>query len=231
MHSHFSYLETRYETSYFHLLNDLAAVADTAGDRIWGFPISGTEFSAQTFTLRSFSYRRSPFTRKLRSKRTLTTIDYDCKSLIALNLIPASKNPMQWDLVSESLQQTEILSQEFDARFLTSYLEWQTDQWNSENVEKAELFWPPIAELARAGQYLQIPPLFEFALNQPEDLSEDDFEEKLNQRLAKAWFEAGTLSESAATSDPENVEQDAALFFEKAYALDPDLKSKVRLEK
>ena len=227
---HFGYLENAMRRAFSITFMILLLLLIPLGIEFFGLPISGTEFSAQTFTLRKFSYQRSPLTHKIRSKRALTTIELGCPSLIALNLIPPPSNiPQRWDLVSESVQQNDVLSHEFDARFLTSYLDWKTEQWNTENVAKAELFWPAITELARAEQYLQIPPLFEFALNEPEDLSDEDFEEKLNLRLAKAWFEAGTLSE--ATSDSENADQDAAVFFEKSNALDPDLKSKVRLEK
>lgn len=200
----------------------------------YGYPISGQEFSAQTFTQRNFTYRRSPFTNALRQKRVLTTVDMECDSLVALNLIPPpSKTPQRWDLVSENLQTSSVLSGEFDARFLTSYLNWETDQWNTTNVEKAEFLWPEIAELAREGQYLVIPPIFEWALNQPDEQSNEEFERQLKPLVAQAWYDAASLMETTPESSDsqESHTNKAVRYFEKAATLDPDLRKKIRLEK
>ena len=65
----------------------------------YGFPVSGVEFSPDSFIQRRFTYWRSPFTGAIRSKRILKTIDSDCDSIVALNLIPAKSTTNQrWDL-------------------------------------------------------------------------------------------------------------------------------------
>ena len=89
----------------------------------YGFPISGREFSPDSFTERSFTYWRSPFSGTIRGKRILKTLESECESLVTLKLIPpAGTSKRRWDLTSESLQTTDILSADFDARFLTEYL-------------------------------------------------------------------------------------------------------------
>lgn len=204
----------------------------------YGYPVSGVEFSPDSFTLRQFRYRRSPFTGIIRSKRLLKTVVSDCDSLVALNLIPAKGTTiLRWDLVSESLQTSDVLSADFDARFLTQYMDYATDQWNRNNVEKAEILWPEITLLVRERLYLQLPSLFHFALNSPDELSNEEFEEQLNGQLAEAWFQAATVtaarSQSDADSEPPQepaTAADAKRFLEKAIEFDPSHEGAIQLE-
>ncbi len=204
----------------------------------YGFPVGGVEFSPDSFTQRQFQYWRSPFSRIIRSKRFLTTIVSECDSLVALNLIPKSDSTKQrWDLVSESLQTSDVLSSDFDARFLTQYLDYSTDQWNRNNVEKAEILWPEIALLVREGLYLQLPTLFHFATNSPEELSNEEFEEQLNKQLAAAWFQAANVTVARARSADDSLSvakpgtaTDAKRFLNKAIEFDPSYKDAMLLE-
>ena len=165
----------------------------------FGRSVSGTEFSPDTFSIRKFNYRQSPFSGTIRGKRFLNHVDSDCESLIALNLIPASKSVTQrWDLVSESIQSTEVLSGEFDARFITRYLTYKTDTWNRQNIEKAEILWPHVVALARQRLYLVIPRVLSFALNSSQDLSNEMFETRLNKKLGQAWLEAAKITAARA---------------------------------
>ncbi len=205
----------------------------------YGFPVSGVEFSPESFTQRQFKYWRSPFSGSIRSKRILTTVASECDSLVALNLIPAvvNKNP-SWDLVSESLQTDDVLSADFDARFLTQYLDYSTDQWNRNNVEKAEILWPEIALLVRERLYLQLPSLFHFAINSPDDLSNEEFEEQLNQQLAEAWFQAANITAARAQLAADDSQSppkpataaDAKRFLNKAIEFDPSYTDAMLLE-
>ena len=165
----------------------------------FGRPVSGTEFSPNTFTIRKFNYRQSPFSGTVRGKRFINNVDSNCESLVALNLIGAPKSVTQrWDLVSESIQSTDVLSGEFDARFMTQYLTYSTDAWNRENVEKAEILWPHIVTLARQRLYLVIPRVLSFALNSSDDLSNEMFETQLNKKLGRAWLEAAKITAARA---------------------------------
>ena len=204
----------------------------------YGFPVSGVEFSPDSFTQRQFEYWRSPFTGAIRSKRILKTIESDCDSIVALNLVPAKGNANQrWDLVSESLQTSDVLSADFDARFLTQYFDYSTDQWNRTNVEKAEMLWPEIALLVRERLYLQLPSLFHFAINSPDELSNEEFELLLNEKLAEAWFQAANVTAARAQSDIDSeppqepaTTADAKRFLEKAIEFDPSYKDAMLLE-
>lgn len=204
----------------------------------YGYPVSGVEFSPDSFTQRRFTYWRSPFTGIIRSNRILKTVESDCDSLVTLNLVPAKGTTNQrWDLVSESLQTSDILSADFDARFLTRYLDYTTDQWNRTNVEKAEILWPEIALLVRERLYLQLPSLFHFAINSPDDLSNEEFEEGLNEQLAEAWFQAASVTAARAQSDADSAPPqepataaDAKRFLEKAIEFDPSYKDAMPLE-
>ena len=207
----------------------------------YGYPVSGVEFSPDSFTQRRFRYYRSPFTGTIRGKRILQTVESDCDSLIVLNLVPtAGTTKGRWDLVSESLQTSDVLSADFDARFLTKYLDYKTDQWNRTNVEKAEMLWPEIALLVRERLYLQLPPLFHFAINSPDELSNEAFEERLNKRLGEAWFQAANVTANRALSDAESdtdsapqepaTAADAKRFLEKAIEFDPSYNDAMQLE-
>ena len=204
----------------------------------YGFPVSGVEFSPDSFTQRRFTYWRSPFTGAIRSKRILKTIDSDCDSIVALNLIPAKGTTNQrWDLVSESLQTSDVLSADFDARFLTQYLDYSTDQWNSTNVEKAEILWPEIALLVRERLYLQLPSLFHFAINSPDELSNEEFELLLNDKLGEAWLQAANVTAVRAQSDSDSeppqepaTAADAKRFLEKAIEFNPSYEDAIQLE-
>ena len=206
----------------------------------YGYPVGGVEFSPDSFTQRQFWYRRSPFTGIIRSKRILRTVESDCDSIVALNLIPAAGTTNdRWDLVSESLQTDDILSADFDARFLTEYLNYSTDQWNRTNVEKAEILWPEIVLLVRERLYLQLPPLFHFAVNSPDKMSNEEFEERLNKQLADAWFQAATVTATRAQSDANTDSKppqtpataaDAKRYLEKAIEFDPSYNDAMQLE-
>ena len=158
--------------------------------------------------------------------------------MTALNLIPAKGTTNQrWDLVSESFQTSDVLSADFDARFLTQYLDYSADQWNSNNVEKAEILWPEIALLVRERLYLQLPSLFHFAINSPDDLSNEEFELLLNKQLGEAWYQAATVAAARAQSDADSqppqepaTAADAKRFLEKAIEFDPSYKDAMQLE-
>lgn len=170
----------------------------------------------------------------------METLESKCDSVIALDLIPATGTAdLRWDLVSESLQTGNVLSADFDARFLTEYLNYSTDQWNRTNVEKAEILWPEIALLVREGLYLQLPSIFHFAINSPDELSNEEFELRLNGLLAEAWFQAATITAARAQSDsnpdsrpPQQPASaaDAKRFLEKAIEFDPSYNEALQLE-
>lgn len=137
---------------------------------------SGTEFCPDTFSMRTFSYRKMPFTGWV-----ISGIQYnDNKNFVGETLV-ADKWIMatpekQWDLVSESASLFSAgVSDQCDARFLINDLsQYEYDQatsssksrwlgWSDKHDACAGVFWPRIAKLARLKMYLAIPELMEFA--------------------------------------------------------------------
>ena len=130
-----------------------------------------------------------------------------------------------------------MLSADFDARFLTQHLDYSTDQWNRTNVEKAEILWPEIALLVRERLYLQLPSLFHFAINSPDELSNEEFELLLNKKLGEAWLQAANVTAVRAQSDADSeppqepaTAADAKRFLEKAIEFDPSYEDAIQLE-
>ena len=114
---------------------------------------------------------------------------------------------------------------------------YSTDQWNRTNVEKAEILWPEIALLVRERLYLQLPSLFHFAINSPDEISNEEFEEILKRKLAEAWFQAATVTAARAQYDADSqppqepaTTADAKRFLEKAIEFDPSYEDAMQLE-
>lgn len=155
----------------------------------YGCSVSGLEFSPDDFTARSFSYRRSPLSQTLRSKRINQDHELYCTAMIDDGHITAiTSTPKRWDLYEENMQHTDRLSGEFDARFLTHFLDYNAQQWTTSCPKKAALLWPEIAKMARNGLYLYIPEIMTTAI--PKEYTDEE------NRTLETFFEQ-TKSEFA----------------------------------
>lgn len=163
---------------------------------------SGTEFSPDDFSRRSFSYNQSPWFNWILVKKSYDDASGGLdRDLIADGLIQEELNdPQVWHLVLD-LGSTEngLVSHDCDARFLTNYLDLTDDEgdyywgaWNEEFPIAAKLFWPQIADLARHEMYLKIPDVMRFAMKLETDGS-DPFQEDLEQLVAQCYLEMGVI--------------------------------------
>lgn len=137
---------------------------------------SGEEFSPHDFTRRSFHYFRIPLvklqvTPVYRSKRSNPLVSH----LQSKKFLAATSR--DWQLVS--LHTGVAYLYEADPLILCRYLD-QRDakhdltwlKWSSDHADLADVFWPVIARVARAGLYVITPDLFKTAreATQPEEL-------------------------------------------------------------
>ena len=169
----------------------------------YGCSVSGREFSPDDFTARSFSYRRSPFTGTLRSDRSNEDHEFDCTAIVDNGHISVVKStPKRWDLFQENMQYSDELSSEFDARFLTHFLDYNSQQWTTDHPEKAAVLWPEVAKMSRQGLYLYLPEVMLAAI--PEDYSysnEDDrslreFTSQMKTKFADAYRLAANVAKA-----------------------------------
>jgi len=158
----------------------------------FGCSVSGSEFSPDDFSARSFFYRRSPFSGTVRTKRTNEDLDLYCGTITGdghINVIKST--PKRWDLFQENVQYSNKLSSEFDARFLTHFLNYNSDQWTIANPEKAAILWPEVAKMAREGLYLYLPEIMIAAIpadpNDEENRSVERFKAEIKSKFAKGY--------------------------------------------
>ena len=139
----------------------------------WGMR-SGVEFSPDDFTRRSFSYNKDPLFGFVFVGREYVTRTTDLETeLISDGWIkPLIRTKKQWHLVSDSRSNSELVSSDCDARFLTNYLDRTNSDfeniwtvWNRDHPKLAKVFWPVVAEMARDEMYLLLPDLMQFADN------------------------------------------------------------------
>ncbi len=155
--------------------------------------VDGEEFSPDTFETRRFQYYRIPIIGWPVTNRAIE----DSSSVLQQALLSDGyitlppKNTARWDLVREIWYSGT--SPDFDAAILDKYLTMSDDgsnsrwfNWNDENPDRATVFWPAIADLARANQYVLMPDLFRLAINSPKakTRADDPFQQEL-QKLAR----------------------------------------------
>ncbi len=129
--------------------------------------VTGSEFDTGSWTVRTFWYRRDPF-----SGRQMTGILRELPtSLSTTAAFPnsyfsgAGSKPARWDLVK--LQSGPSLT-EGPANVLKSYFDghladqfWTT--WSSENPAKAKTLWPAARDLVDLELYHELPKIMELA--------------------------------------------------------------------
>ena len=167
----------------------------------YGCSVSGQEFSPDDFSVRRFSYRRSPLSGAIRSKRENKTLDSYCDSIVGDGHISiVNSTPKNWDLCAEDMQFSNKLSEEFDARFLTHFLNYNANQWTTAYPELASLLWPEVATMAREGLYLYLPEILQVAIpedyNQGDDRSIKEFKSQLQSKFADAYRLAAKVAKA-----------------------------------
>lgn len=154
--------------------------------------VTGSEFDTGSWTVRTFWYRRDPF-----SGRQLTGILREQPaSLTSSAAFPnsyfsgPSSTPARWDLVN--LRSGTVLT-EGPANVLHSYFDHSTvDQiwptWSTENTAKANILWPAVRDLVDLGLYHELPKIMELATV---DLTDTEFKTTIDEQM-RAILEAHT---------------------------------------
>ena len=168
-----------------------------------GCKVSGEEFSPDDFTARTFSYRRSPFSGTLRSGRLNVEYEFQCTAIIDEGHISVVKStPKRWDLFREDMQYTNRLSSEFDSRFLTHFLNYNSQQWSLDQPEKAAVLWPEVAKMARRGLYLHLPEVMiaavpkNYGYIEEDDRSLEEFKDQMRAKFADAYRKAAEVAKA-----------------------------------
>jgi len=179
--------------------------------------VSGTEFSPDNFSMRSFRYTRLPLVGWTIRGRRFDDIDLSV-DLIQDGFI--TPQPIkQWHLVSEGSFSSN--NQNCDARFLIQLLNLKTSsdlssywiEWNEKYPDHAKTFWPLVAELARDELYLVLPELVEIPIgvdrvsqakgggdlaaldstSQPSIIEIEAFRTALHDQIARAYELYGSI--------------------------------------
>jgi hypothetical protein len=146
--------------------------------------VTGLEFDTGSWTVRSFWYRRDPF-----SGRQLTGILREPPaSLTSTAAFPnsyfsgPSSAPARWDLVN--LRSGTALT-EGPASVLHSYFDHSTTDpiwptWSTENTPKAKTLWPAVRDLVDLGLYHELPKIMELATV---DLTDAEFKTAIDEQM------------------------------------------------
>jgi len=184
--------------------------------------VTGTEFSPNTFTTRSFEYREIPLIHFQITpvSRTIQTVPLE-SLLQSEKLLPpgTSEAADVWHLVSMSRAAVTVLRG--DAELLVKYLgepmggtnsSWL--DWTKKHPELAKEFWPIVARVARRNEYLLAPDLFEIVQSAK---TAEELKQTLRQHLTTQYHRWAKVEHELGHQAKALELADEALF----YAKDP----------
>ena len=184
--------------------------------------VRGEEFSPQTFSRRTFSYRQLPvFNIQITALVREPHQDALGVFLRTHKYIPPVAGKPTWDLTWHANGASPPIRA--DAAILTDYMDttdtgsapyWLT--WSRSHPSIAKVLWPEAAELARRELYLLIPELFDLAqqAKTPNQLKQQ-WRKRLTARLGRLaegdmaneqWTRAEELLQWGVQRDPQNAE-------------------------
>lgn len=164
---------------------------------LFGF-ISGEEFSADSFSRRSFYYYQIPLIHIQvsaidRSDETNALESY----LRAKKYVPVKKTgEPRWDLVFAS--RAQIVIAQGDAAILCAYLDledkgdlyWQ--KWTEEHPKVARILWPAVARVASQQLYIFTPDMLELAKDAGDV---NAFNRDLDRMLAQKYSDLASIQQ------------------------------------
>ena len=159
--------------------------------------VTGTEFCPQTFEVRRFQYLQLPIVgvQVFGIDRVDETPSL-CSTLTTRGYVLEQKGKKTWDLIETSEGPETV---EADAKILTSYLgvgffgeTIETEKWTQKNADLAKVFWPAVADLARANVYFLMPELFDL---RHEGQTEDELTASIDDLFSTRLTELGTLQQ------------------------------------
>lgn len=162
---------------------------------------SGTEFSPDDFSRRSFSYNQTPYFDWIITKKSYAdaTTPFEENLILDGFIAPVINTTKNWHLISDSGSSRSFMSAGCDARFLTNFLDLTDDEgddfwlgWNEKYPKTAKIFWPRVADLARQEMYLKIPDIMQYAMEIETD-DDKQFSKNVDELIATAYFELGKI--------------------------------------
>lgn len=163
-------------------------------------PVVGIELNAANWSLRSFSFRRDPFTNfQFTSVRHSSVANYyatwepntaETASIvvkpISKHLKNATRTGNRWDLVSindgyQSNGPAAPLYYLMQARDRNFGSHWE--QWSSDSPKKAAILWPAALNLTKLGIYDEIPDLLAISR---EELDEPNFKVRIESYVKRS---------------------------------------------
>ena len=166
-----------------------------------GCVYSGSEFSPDDFSVRSFSYRYEPISDSVVSGRVFSKENsFWMPDLVKDKFIqPIFKKEQTWHLIEDNGNYYRGASVDSDARFLVDFLQLQNEDyentwtaWNSKNPKLAVVLWPLIAEMARDEMYLVVGDVLSFVLDA--DVSKPkEFGADLEKEVANAYLKMSEI--------------------------------------
>ena len=141
--------------------------------------VIGEEFNPDDFSRQTFFYNKMPlFGWTIYGLVRDPATPVMEQNLVSDGWIKPTGNT-RWDLVYDSATNLDQ-TRECDARILTRYLDFMTTDnenfwyaWNRDHPNLGPVFWQAVADLARAGQYVDAPDLMRLAM----DFESDDVQE------------------------------------------------------
>jgi hypothetical protein len=155
--------------------------------------IMGQEFSPDLFQRRNFHFIQVPVVHVMAFPITRTDNTGQLETYLKQHkyINPTNVKTARWDLVYQS--GVDPAAANCDARLLCEYLDnldanndlfWH--KWTEDHPELAKRFWPIIAKLARQGNYVLLPELFDRALRlSSAPALEEDLHSYLNEQFRR----------------------------------------------
>ena len=164
----------------------------------FGVPVSGTEFNPETYEVRSFLYRVSPFTGRQTSgvSRSVQLTPLG-EMLNQGKWLPVATNQNRWDLITDSTvpRSSDWLAADWGKLVQDVSFSQAWEAWNQKYPRAAGVVWPAVIELGREGCYDEIVPLLEGVTPKPPRLN--DLVREIDRRLAERYRTAADESSDA----------------------------------
>lgn len=161
----------------------------------FGVPVSGSEFNPETYEVRSFFYRVSPFTGRQTSgiSRSVQMTPLG-EMLNQGKWLPAAPNQNRWDLITDSTvpRSSDWLASDWGKLVQDVSFSQAWEAWNQKYPQAAAVLWPAVVELGREGCYDEIVPLLEGMTPKPPRLN--DLSRQIDRRLAERYRTAADES-------------------------------------
>ncbi len=194
-----------------------------------GGVVSGQEFNPDDFSRQNFFYNKMPifgWTIYGLTREPATPVME--QNLVSDGWIKPVGNT-RWDLVYDSATNLDR-TRDCDARILIAYLDLMTTDnenywyvWNRDHPNLGPIFWQAVADLARAGQYVDTPDLMRLAMDSESDKIEV-FRARMDPLVASSLKTAGIRAQQ------DGDHRRAVTLFQQSLGYAADAETRQRLQ-